>query len=70
MIKKDKEAPMKLKTKMMILLVAVLLTFIGFNLMISPSLLDIARAKDIANYEITVTARAGTGGHHMLMKTG
>jgi hypothetical protein len=70
MIKKDKEAPMKLRTKMMILLVAALLTFIGFNLMISPALVDMTKAKYKTNYEITVTARAGTGGHLVPLKTG
>lgn len=61
---------MKLKTKIMIFLVAVLLTFIGFNLMISPALVDMAKLKNKTNFEITVTARVQTGGHHMHMKTG
>ena len=61
---------MKLKTKMMIFLAAALLTFIGFNLMISPALLDMARMKNKTNYEITVTAMVKTGGHLVLPKTG
>jgi hypothetical protein len=61
---------MKLKTKMMILLAAVLLTFIGFNLMTSPALVDMARMKDKSDYEITVTAKAETGSPVMLSKTG
>ncbi len=61
---------MKFKTKMMILLAAALLTFIGFNLMISPTLVDMARLKNKTNYEITVTALAETGGRLALSKTG
>ncbi len=61
---------MKLKTKIMILLAAVLLTFVGFNLMISPALVDMARMKNKTNYEITVVATAETDGHLVLSKTG
>lgn len=61
---------MKLKTKIMIFLVAVLVTFIGFNLMISPALLDMAKAKHKTNYEITVTARVQPDGHPLGPKTG
>ena len=47
------ENKMKLKTKAAILIVAVLLSFIGFNLMISPAALDmvkIAKVKTAAHH--------------------
>ena len=61
---------MKLKTKITILLVAALLTFIGFNLMISPALVDMARMKNKTNDEIIVTAIAEMGSQSILFKTG
>jgi hypothetical protein len=61
---------MSFKTKIMIFLAAALLTLIVFNLMVSPALLDIAKLKNRTTYEITVTARAGTIGNHVHLKTG
>jgi hypothetical protein len=51
---------MKLGTKMVIIAAAVLLTFAGFNLLVSPSALDIIRAEQMRGYEVIVTASAST----------
>jgi len=53
MIKKG-EYKMKLKTKAAILIIAVLLTFIGFNLMISPAAVDMVKV-----------AKVRTAAHHV-----
>ena len=50
-MKKDKENKMKLRNKLAIFLVAVLITFVGFSLIASPSL-DILKVGKRAGYEI------------------
>ena len=50
---KKGEYKMKIKTKAVIFIVAVLLTFIGFNLMTSPAAVDmvkVAKVKTAAHY--------------------
>ena len=49
---------MKIRTKLAIAAAAVLLTFAGFNLIVSSSALDIVRAGRLSGTEIVVTARA------------
>ena len=49
---------MKFGTKIVIVAAAVLLTFAGFNLLVSPSTLDIIRSGRTSGYEIVVTAQA------------
>lgn len=51
---------MKLKNKLAILFAALLLTFIGFNLMASPSALGLFDLERVLEYDvyITVTAEA------------
>ena len=48
---KDKENKMKLRDKLAIFLVAVLITFVGFSLIASPSV-DILKIGKKAGYEI------------------
>jgi hypothetical protein len=50
-MKEDKENKMKLRDKLAILLVAVLITFVGFSLIASPSL-DMLKVGKKAGYEI------------------
>lgn len=50
-MKKDKENKMKLRDKLAIFLVAVLITFVGFSLIASPSV-DILKVGKKAGYEI------------------
>lgn len=50
-MKKDKENEMKLRNKLAIFLVAVLITFVGFSLIASPSV-DILKVGKRAGYEI------------------
>ena len=49
---------MKFRTKIVIAAAAVLLTFAGFNLLVSPSTLDIIRSGRTSGMEIVVTAHA------------
>jgi len=49
---------MKIRTKLAILAAAVLLTFAGFNLLVSPSAVDIVRSGKLSGMEIVVTATA------------
>ena len=49
---------MRLGKKVIIAAAAVLLTFAGFNLIVSSSALDIVRAGRLSGTEIVVTARA------------
>ena len=49
---------MKIRTKLAITAAAVLLTFAGFNLLISSSTLDLVRAGKTSGMEIVVTAKA------------
>ncbi len=53
-VTKKGEYKMKLKTKALIFIVAALLTFIGFNLMISPAAVDMVKV-----------AKAKTAAHHV-----
>lgn len=50
-MKEDKENKMKLRDKFAIFLVAVLITFVGFSLIASPSL-DMLKVGKKAGYEI------------------
>ncbi len=50
-MKEDKENKMKLRDKLAIFLVAVLITFVGFSLIASPSL-DMLKVGKKAGYEI------------------
>lgn len=50
---------MKFKSKLLIALVAVAITFLGFSLMISPSAIELARADQ--DVELLVTYDAGEG---------
>ena len=52
---------MKSKTKIAILLVAVIITLAGFNLMISPSAIDIMRLGRPTPYHVDVTVTAQYG---------
>jgi hypothetical protein len=49
---------MKFGTKIVIVAAAVLLTLTGFNLLVSPSTLDIIRSGRTRGMEIVVTAQA------------
>jgi|BarGraNGADG00211_3_1021988.scaffolds.fasta_scaffold30417_1 hypothetical protein len=53
---------MKSKTKIAILLVAVIITLAGFNLMISPSAIDMMKVGRPTAYhvDVTVTAKYGS----------
>jgi hypothetical protein len=51
-----KEKKMKIKTKIVIFFTAVLLTFVGFNLIVSPAAVDLATVHQDSDYEITVIA--------------
>ncbi len=50
-MKKDKENKMRFRDKLAIFLVAVLITFVGFSLIASPSV-DILKVGKKAGYEI------------------
>jgi len=56
---------MKLRTKVEILLVAVLLTFFAFNLMVPAAAVDLMKIGKKAGYEIisNVLAKADTASH-------
>ena len=49
---------MKLRTRMAIAAAAIILTFAGFNLLVSSSTLDVIRAGRMGGMEIVVTAQA------------
>ncbi len=49
---------MRFGTKLAIVAAAVLLTLVGFNLIVSPSSLEIIRAGKLYGTEIVVTAQA------------
>ena len=55
---------MKMKAKIAILAAAVLLTLVGFNMIVSPSTLDLIRAGRLGGYEVIVTASAHGGPAH------
>lgn len=62
---------MKVRTKIAIFMVAVLLTFAGFNLIASSSV-DIMKAGKKAGYEIVADslAKAKTASHHSILIKG
>lgn len=49
---------MRFGTKLAIVAAAVLLTLVGFNMLVSPSSLDIIRSGRMSGIEIVVTAQA------------
>ena len=59
---RKQEVKMRLKQKFAIFFLAVLLTFIGFNLLASPSAVELVKVGKQAGYEIiaNVLAEAGT----------
>ena len=63
-----KEAQMKIKTKVAILLAAVLLTFLGFNLIASSGAVELVKVGKQAGYEIisNFLAKADTASHHSI----
>lgn len=63
---KKKENKMKFKTKAAIFLLAVMFTFIGFNLMTSSAAVDLIKVGNKAGYEIisNVLAQAETVPQH------
>jgi hypothetical protein len=68
MIEMRKEAKMKFKTKVAILLAAVLLTFLGFNLIASSGAVELVKVGKQAGYEIisNYLAKADTASHYSL----
>jgi len=52
---------MKLRTKIEIFLVATLLTFIAFNLMVTPAAIDLVKIGKKAGYEIISNVLATEG---------
>ena len=65
MKEQNKENKMKLRIKATIFLAAVLLTFVGFNLIASPAAVDLAKIGKKAGYKIiaNVLAEADTATH-------
>ena len=63
---------MKVKTKIAIFLVALLITFVGFNLLASPAALEIFNWKGVRgeNIVVTVTAETGTPSHTVVQISG
>jgi len=59
---------MKFKTKVAILLAAVLLTFLGFNLIVSSGAVELVKVGKQAGYEIisNYLAKADTASHYSL----
>ena len=57
---------MRFRTKVAIFMMAVLLTFVGFNLIASPSTVDLLKIGKEAGYDIiaNVLAKAETATHH------
>jgi len=46
----------KIKEKIIIIIIAVLIAFIGFNLMVSPSAVELIKQNQTPNYEITYSS--------------
>lgn len=63
---------MRLRTKVAIFMIAVMLTFVGFNLMASSAAVDLMRVRKVAGYEIisNVLAKAETATHHSFLIDG
>ena len=61
-----KEKTMNLKAKLAIFLVAILLTFLGFNLIASSGAVDLMKVGKRAGHQIIVTvlANSDTASHH------
>ena len=59
---RKQEVKMKIKQKIAIFLLAVLITFVGFNLLASPSAVELIKVGSQAGYEIiaNVLAKAET----------
>ena len=49
---KENKMKTKIKEKFLIIIIAALLTFIGFNLLVSPKAVDLIQL-DTPNYEVT-----------------
>jgi len=60
-MKKETEEPMRYKTKIAIFLVAVLLTFIGFNLMTSRTVVEMVKIGNQPDYTIPIHVVAEIG---------
>jgi hypothetical protein len=67
-----KEKKMKLRTKIAIFMIAVMLTFIGFNLMTPSAAVELTKVGKKAGYEIisNVLASAETAAHHFFIIKG
>lgn len=65
-IKMRKEFKMSLKTKIVIFMAAVLLTFVGFNIIASSGAVDLIKVGKEAGYDIiaNVLAKAETASNH------
>jgi hypothetical protein len=50
---KENQMKTKIKEKVIILIIAALFAFIGFNLLVSPTAVDLIKIDNSANYEIT-----------------
>jgi len=50
---KENKMKIKIKEKVIILIIATLFTFIGFNLLVSPSAVDLIQLDNNPDYEIT-----------------
>lgn len=63
---------MKLRTKITIFLIAVMLTFIGFNLMTPSAAVELTKVGKEAGYEIisNVLAKAETANHNSFVIKG
>ncbi len=63
---------MKLRTKITVFMIAVMLTFIGFNLMTSSAAVDLMKIGKKAGYDIisNVLAKAETATHHSFVIKG
>ena len=62
--KRRKESKMRLKSKLVILALAVIITFVGFNLMTYSSAVDLVKVGKAAGYEIISNFLAKHTGHY------
>jgi hypothetical protein len=58
---RKQEVKMRFKQKFAIFVLAVLLTFVGFNLLTSPSAVELVKVGKQAGYEIIANVLAGAG---------
>lgn len=56
---------MRFGMKMVIMAAAILLTLVGFNLLVSSSTLDVINAGKLGGYEIVVTAPQNVASQHI-----